>query len=134
MKEYMIYPPELQPVKVEAVNDFHAYCKAVNVWKRAMLHYAGKKTVEAIEKREAAPAVGAAQDGTRKIDQDQDTTVPVFGQHLCPWPDNNCVCVTCRRDHGDDDDDDKRCCIDHHGQRCPISDCPDYLPEEVDEA
>lgn len=134
MKKYTVKPPELQPIKVEAANEFHAYCQAVNVWHEDMLLYAGRMSAQATPKKKAAQAVAAAQDGTRKIDQDQDTTVPAWGQHCnsCRLCNPGCLCNTCRRDR--DDRDDPACCMERWPDRCPVRDCPDYLPEEVDEA
>lgn len=40
-----------------------------------------------------------------------------------------CLCETCRRDFLDDDDNS--CCLEHIGRSCPVTACPDYLPEEA---
>lgn len=82
-------------------------------------------------KKKAAPAVGAAQDGKEKTVQDQDTTVPARGQHGCGRrAPHSCLCATCRR-YFSDVGSGHSCCYDHHAMICPVTACPDYLPEEV---
>lgn len=131
MEKYTVQPPRLEPVEVEAYNTFHACCKAVNVWKRAMLHYAAKQTAKAADKKEAAPAVGADRDGKWENNQGQDTTVPARGQHECEWLDEEtCLCKTCRRGFADEGDG-SCCCGIRFGNICPVAYCPDYLPEEA---
>lgn len=82
-------------------------------------------------KKEAALAVGAAQDGKEKTVQNQDTTVPARGQHGCGRrAPHSCLCATCRR-YFSDVGSGHSCCYDHHAMICPVTACPDYLPEEV---
>lgn len=130
MEKYIVQPPQLEPVEVEAVSPFHAYMLAASKWRKKLLGYSSQRIAQSVEKKEAAPAVGAAKDGKEKTIQDQDTTVPARGQHVCGWfSECKCLCETCRRDFLDDDDNS--CCLEHIGRSCPVTACPDYLPEEV---
>jgi hypothetical protein len=130
MKElYTVHPPRLTPIDVWAHDAAEAQHLAAAWWQYSG-DVSGLNVDYHPQNDEAALAGATAQDGKRKNGQDQDTTVPARGQHVCGWfSECKCLCETCRRDFLDDDDNS--CCLEHIGRSCPVTACPDYLPEEA---